>query len=105
MRLPPLQRSSGVGARLQVVQLQLSLLNRLCLAGPTPTDGPQKLFLAQVRAPDSGGANLHWGAAGTALKGCETLSRALLLPGCIDLNVCWQGMSVSSAFFEPWLGS
>lgn len=35
---------------MQVVQLQLALLNRLCLAGPTPMDGPQKLLLAQVRS-------------------------------------------------------
>lgn len=44
------QRSGGAGARMQVVQLQLALLNRLCLAGPTPMDGPQKLLLAQVRS-------------------------------------------------------
>jgi hypothetical protein len=48
------QRSPGAGARLQVVELQLALLNRLCLAGPTPTDGPQKLFMAQVGGAGAG---------------------------------------------------
>ena len=46
--LPCPQRAPSSGGRLQVVQLQLALLNRLCLAGPTPTEGPQRLLLAQV---------------------------------------------------------
>lgn len=43
-----LQRYPGSGGQIQVLQLQLTLLNRLCLASPGHLDGPGNLFLAQA---------------------------------------------------------
>lgn len=42
------ERYPGSGGQIQVLQLQLTLLNRLCLASPGHLDGPGNLFLAQA---------------------------------------------------------